>query len=333
MKMHHRTAILAFFVGVVGILAAKPMPKTYDDWGPGGDSLGVDMSISTGSNAVSDNIRYKPDLLMQPIMTPGSGHEKSWTVKLLVDGATASVEITSRMDTHQRHYGLGQRISALEMAMFHRPLDRDSDYYLIGTMGQTIVTRLLQIPGVTELLLDSNGVDILIGDAFSWGEVEPRVLKTLQDTLSIKRSSHRRYRESAVTKIVVVSDPDEGIETFHFNRLLSTSPISSKEYSLGLAAKITDERGLYIARRICELEGVDAIRLLPYQITIVLQSDHRWSPQLRRRVKNRICSALDGRRVRLLRQLKQPFNGLVDLFHVTNNASVNNNIEPDTYEY
>lgn len=57
---------------------------------------------------------------------------------------------------------------------FYRPLRTSSDEYLkkIGHNGAQLVSKLMKLPGVTEIFIQPYEVTIHIGKAFSWNEVD-----------------------------------------------------------------------------------------------------------------------------------------------------------------
>lgn len=80
-----------------------------------------------------------------------------------------------------RTFHTGFRISDCRIQNFHAPVHgcRAEDLEDVGEIGADLVGKILSIGGVTEIFIKTVEVDVRIGRAFGWEEIEPQVLALL----------------------------------------------------------------------------------------------------------------------------------------------------------
>jgi len=76
-------------------------------------------------------------------------------------------------------------ISKSPIETFHRPLRPSSETYLneVGEPGKTLVRKIMCIPGVVEVATQPYQISVEISLAYSFEEIEPRVLEILKSAV------------------------------------------------------------------------------------------------------------------------------------------------------
>lgn len=93
-----------------------------------------------------------------------------------------NVRVETHPNSEVRTYHPNFEISKAHIENFWRPVRPESKEYLkkLGRKGAVLVRRLLALSGVSEVTIKPYEVIVHKGLNFSWDDIEPKVLETIE---------------------------------------------------------------------------------------------------------------------------------------------------------
>ncbi len=194
----------------------------------------------------------------------------------------------------------GQISSDSGIQMFDRPVLKTGEWAAawdkIGPTGRQVIEALFQVDGISNAYLDVKKVTIQIGMAFTWAQIEPRILQILAQAVLVGKVDKKPQPTTAAVKLVITPGPVKRITVFHSNRSLVDCQIMTLEAPtfspvggpLATALGELGPLGERLIKRLKTLPGLDSISISPYEVHIELDAVHPWSQATRNAVLNMI---------------------------------------------
>lgn len=166
--------------------------------------------------------------------------------------------------------------------------DLKSKLYLgdAGPISRTIAKRLYVINGITRLTFSPYEVDVEIGKAFSWKEIEAKVVRILRDVaLGINRHVVSVSVSKSAKNVPIFVEKTQNISYRSFNtrHLLSNTKISMWDHPFTTyKGELDDELvelgplGASLARKLVSIEGVKEIFIKPYEVNVIIGDAFTW---------------------------------------------------------
>ncbi|MEK7171252.1 MAG: hypothetical protein AAB774_03030 [Patescibacteria group bacterium] len=172
----------------------------------------------------------------------------------------------------------------------------------ISPVCRKIAKQLYAVRGIAKLMFRPYDVHVEIGDAFTWKEVEPKVIATLRDVgLGLKQHIAVVALRNEAKQIPVTIKKSENacFRSFSTRRLISHYEISSWSHPF---TTYGDERsddlsrlgpiGTELARKVTAIEGVSEIFITPYKVDVLIGDAYSWAaiqPQVVAVIQNEIA--------------------------------------------
>lgn len=213
------------------------------------------------------------------------------------NGQTLKVTVSPLSDHMGRCFTFYQELNVNEWLRFERPYKQDEHQLSrVGQREANLVKALMRIEGITWFYISTQKLNIQLGEAFNWVDIEPYVLKTIQNVL-LEDTTPAMSGLEVPLRIKEEASVNETMQTFHVNRQLSEA---KKAYffhlrTLELETENKEEVGTLARRLLIRLRlitGLETLHFKPYEITVFLKEGFVWTPTLKARVKKIITDVL-----------------------------------------
>jgi hypothetical protein len=192
--------------------------------------------------------------------------------------------------TERRNFSVPQRITA-------------RDIEVLGGTGSRLVSFLLDVQGVDAVGIYSETLEIAIGRAYRWSDVQSCLLAVLREVL-LQGQSYKATgtREEGKIRVVDVHCIDPRTEVYHFNRRLEMTTsllvldLSVPTPVLNRQLAVVGERGKQLTRGIVDMDGVCWIWLQPHSVLISLEDEEQW-PLIRMLLLETLCDVFGEREI------------------------------------
>jgi hypothetical protein len=251
-------------------------------------------TITSGANEVSSNNQVEANAGEAPQLRPytykAKGHED------------LRLEIKQFEAPEVRAFRVDRKISQAR-ADFSRPFTKeDEDFAKLGPTGQTLYEGLTKIDGVDHLWIGVHELQVMIGGAFEWKEIEPVIVGVIRATLQPGSVTVRYPPAPKKLKVVVKLSRDKQDAHFFVNLPLSNeqmhmfyAPLDEATYSDQLEQ--LGELGKSLVRDVAERDGVDLIFIRPYELHLSMGGAYYWTPGRLEQVVKIIEATVAGKRV------------------------------------
>lgn len=203
---------------------------------------------------------------------------------------------------YMREYQLDRDCSLIEIAVFPRPLDSSSDeYHRIGSTGQSMVTALMRINGIDEVFVGHKHISIIIGQAFTWANLEPLILTAIKSVLLTGQAPVQlavdKPQVSQDVRVVIESVENEQMFIFHTAQEISQETITFFFRGQNGFVYSGDKKNIgHLGRALVDswesVTGVGEIFITPYTLSIILDQNHRWTTTRKKQAVDRIKSVI-----------------------------------------
>lgn len=219
-----------------------------------------------------------------------SKDSSSWTTKT-IDLSKGKAQLRMVVDVPPndriRAFHVNRTICDERITEIDRDLNSMSIMAEPGPVSRDIAKRLYAISGIVSLTFEPYSVTVEIGKAFTWQEIEPKVIATLRHvSLALKRDqvTVNVTRAGRAVTVMVSKAPNPLFRSFSTRQLISKAEISNwaHPFSPYMGKRNEELRkmgllGATLAEKLTSIEGVNEVFVTPYEVSVTIGGAFTWA--------------------------------------------------------
>jgi hypothetical protein len=253
-------------------------------------------------SARSGSIGVSPELGWQRIVPTQEAPWQTRTLDFRKNGNALTMIVEVPPNDRIRLFHVNREICNMCITEVGRDLEAGGIGGKLSSVCRKVAKQLYAVNGVNKLSFRPYSVDVEIGDAFTWKEVEPKVIATLRDVgLSLKQhvAVIAVRNEAKQIPVMVKKSENACFRSFSTRRLISHHEISNWNHPFTTyGGELSDELkrlgpiGVALARKVTAIEGVTEIFITPYKVDVLIGDAYSWAaiqPQIVAVIQNEIA--------------------------------------------